>query len=268
MRAATESELAIRRLANESGHGDSLNFENSDRDSKGSILIGELVRFVESKTPFVYVRYGDGEFNSMIGSNRKNSDGHRYFPDSMGVELKRVLTEVRDWTSEGIIRIGGWWDDRHDAFVDSNNLRYTVPWCSPAIFYYEILSLRALWFMAAVRDFEGPKVLVGNEGIRAAAKTFNAEFVEIPALNCWLEYDRIKAECDSHLKNGSLFIHCAGMMSSVLGWDLWKQDQSTIQIDFGHTISACISKARRKYMMRRTDERRCIRKFYRPFFDQ
>lgn len=41
---------------------------------------------------FSFARYGDGEFNAMLGENGANCDGHTYFPE-MGAELGRILSE-------------------------------------------------------------------------------------------------------------------------------------------------------------------------------
>ena len=53
-----------------------------------------LASWVRSETPFCHLRYGDGEFHSLLGRKGRNCDGHDYMSDTMGKELAETLREV------------------------------------------------------------------------------------------------------------------------------------------------------------------------------
>lgn len=245
-----------------------LNIHCEDRDALSVELIEELIGWIESRTPFIHVRYGDGEFRSIVGDRRpSNSDHCHFFTDTLGVALKDVLLGVAKSEDKTGIRIGGWWDERFVGFLREHDLIDRVPWCSAGAFYFGIETLQTLKLIRALDADSRKKVIVGSARVRPAAAVINAEFIEIPLTDCWLDYLNIRRRCIQAVEPGAVFIYSAGFVSNVLGWDLWNMFPGTTHLDMGHVFDACCGYRTRKYIRGHTKARRILKKHYEPLFD-
>jgi hypothetical protein len=245
-----------------------LNGDCSDRDARGPELLAELQQWLATDQPFCHLRYGDGEFNSILGTRGRNSDQHEFFGRTLGKRLLQVLIDAARWRGAGLVRIGGWWDDRFVDLLEQHDLRHTVPWCSAGALYYGIEDLSVLQFLHALRESPRPKVLVGSRRISRAARWLGAKHVPVPLVNCWLRYGQTLEHCLASGNEQTLFIFSAGMMSCVLGWELWQRWPESQQIDVGHIFDACLGYRVRAYMKHSqpTAAKLAIEQHYAPLF--
>ena len=58
--------------------------------------IGDYVDKLKRNVPFSFSRYGDGEWNAILGKPGMNCDGHEFFPE-MGKLLKQTVLNPLDY---------------------------------------------------------------------------------------------------------------------------------------------------------------------------
>ncbi len=144
-----------------------------------------LIESLNIKKNFSLSRWGDGEWMCLLGdwAEGKNTDNHRYYPD-MGERLKEILVtggkgELLALQSLAVKDLG-----HLPAF---NNFVNVNTWSANA----EILSRNHARDKEFFKALEGRDVvLVGNGYLREVPFKVR-QFVEIPLVNCWLEYDKM-----------------------------------------------------------------------------
>lgn len=186
---------------------------------------------------FSYSRFGDGEFACILGKTGCNTDRHTYFPD-LGQRLKQILESSPSYylgLQNLAVRI---YNDNEEfqRLVEMNN------WVDNEIIHHQNGKGRMGELFEAMKDRY--VILVGNETLRNIPFKYEA-FVEIPRLNCWLDYERIREELDDLREPGCVILYCASMMSNVLTHSLF--NLAITQIDMGSSLDPHVNILSRRY---------------------
>lgn len=244
-----------------------------------TVHVETFTEHIRACEPFCHLRYGDGEWLSVLGDAGKNCDRHPYHAETMGKELADALVDVGKLHPDNQqIYVGlhcTWHQDRIQPWIAKRGLVDTVRWIGNIELYCGLASLRTLEFLKAVRDYQGDVVLVANADLGSIADGLDSRHVVIPKVNCYAEIDRIEQECVSYLRAATdsgyptIYLVSASMAAEALIWRLWRRAPGNIFIDTGHIFDAMagIKSGLRKYL--RTNQQgimEVIKERYQPMF--
>lgn len=186
----------------------------------------EVVTRVLSGSRIAFARFGDGEFFCIRGRVGKNTDGHEYFPD-LGKRLKEVL--LKSPATKGFQPL---------ADVLGLTKQYmNIPHVNADVFHD--MSKRGE-FGKIIEYLRSRKCLVVGQPHHA--ELLGAKLIQIPEVNCWLEYEMVKKEI-RRSKNQTL-VFCASMMGTVLVDDF--KDRWQV-LDMGSVFEPYCGRANRVY---------------------
>lgn len=205
---------------------------------------------------FAFTRWGDGEFNAVLGVEGENCDGHEYF-DRLGSLLSGVLLDHRhkDDFLYGILpvalRVHG---DEIDKYF-AKNWRKPPAWCNGRALMDGSRTGNLRPFCTALNKRR--VLLVGSYNLVKAwandpAPLFRVdEFVDVPAKNAFLKMDDTIDKIFLVFKRAraDVILYCAGMMSGVIMhmFHAWGKGQLT-QIDCGSMFDPYYGNISRRYM--------------------
>lgn len=163
-------------------------------------LFDQFLQKLKNKEPFSFVRYGDGELNSLLqidGENYKNTDGHTYFAD-MGVALADILKNKPKYYL-GKQRFG--FDERYpeqiSKFLKDNDLE-NLNWVNADVFHHASINGYFEKFFDMLVKRDDPVILVGPKYLENLGKFYNSHVV-VPDRNCWLKVNEILEDVRGHL---------------------------------------------------------------------
>lgn len=209
-----------------------------------------LARHLERREPFTYVRYGDGEWLSILGLVGRNCDGHDFLPDTLGREL-----------AESLDYFGGAWTDESHVYTGLNAVAFQEPvrrylvehgiaWTAPAVSDSSFTSgwfpRSTLRFIRALKSFSGTKVLVGPGHLRPVAGALGCRHVIAPSTDCYLDLDRMERECRA--AGPALVTVCASMASECLVYRLHRDRPRASYVDCGHIFDPFVGVYSRDYL--------------------
>ncbi len=201
----------------------------------------EMMGMLRDKIRFSWSRWGDGEWNCILGVKGANCDGHEYFPD-MGAALKAVL-ESRPIYYLGLQTMGvNLWrgNPEFERLVSLNQTH----WGNSEILHGASMAGRLGEFFKFLEMNENRIVFVGNVYLKALPVPV-LEHIEVPLKNCWREYQSIKKELSRKIIDGDIILYSAGMMSKVL-IDVFHELPIT-QIDTGSVLDPYAGRCTRVY---------------------
>lgn len=228
------------------------------------VSVETLTELVANQTPFAYLRYGDGEWLSVLGVDGHNCDRHSFLPDSLGRELRQVLRQIADMGRDNErLYVGTTCElhDHSDAFLRSHRMLDRVHWVSDALFRVGLPNLKTRDFIAAVMQYQGVKVLVGNRFLRPVARALGCRHVVIPLRDCYRQIDRLERAC--RFDGPGLVICCASMASECLIWRLYRRNPHTTYVDCGSIFDGMIGRMIRREMREMSET---MRLQYAPLF--
>jgi hypothetical protein len=197
---------------------------------------------LKSREPFAYLRYGDGEWYSILGRLGHNGDGHDFFPETLGVELSETFQYVaRLWPRNELMYMGLNAFVVQDAirrYLVEHDLAYRIHWVCDNLFALGYRDFSTRRFLEAVRDFCGPKVLAGNEALAPVASGLGCRHVVVPRINCYQRIKRLHGEC--RFAGPGLLICCAGMASECLICRVHSENPEGSYVDCGHIFDALV----------------------------
>jgi len=241
-----------------------------------SLTLDDLIEHINNNDPFSYSRWGDGEWQCLLGSHRKwNCDGHRYYPalqkrlkevvlsepkyymglQQMGMDVmgERIFQFTKDlnitWVNSDIIHsanINGAWNVLDKKTRKEIEDRYSH------MRFKKGISLTQLF--KAVKNKNN--VLIGNRWLRHF-KEFHFQYISVPHVDCWLDRPRIfKLACELARTRKHLIFHiCASLMTEVLIDELYNK--------FGHKHTFIdIGSAYDPYVLGDNGKRRQIRSYH------
>lgn len=208
-----------------------------------------LAQHVERRETFLLLRFGDGEWYSVIGASGHNCDGHEFLAETMGRELRSVLDGTTEYSRTGnSIYVGTTCEleDSSRAVLSHIAGAEQIHWVTDALFRQGMRNLQTLRFVRACRDFDGVKLLVGNRFLRPVARAMKAHHIVIPLKNCYGSLDEIERLCRA--QRADLVLCCASMASECLLWRLFQDRPEAIYADCGSIFDVMLKQPiRREY---------------------
>lgn len=189
---------------------------------------------IETNTPFSFAKFGDGEFLCMIKTEGVNgNDGHPYSP-----ELAKKLRDALQFLSAKENSFIAYWiydmiKERDQLFAElkikPNFADYDTILQQERKLDDDLLAFyRAIKTSGRKKIFVGPKILAGVQAFLQCAK-----HIEVPLLNSFSEFPRIKEELMSELTEDGIAIFSAGMPSKPLIHEILRQRPAVTCIDAG-----------------------------------
>lgn len=208
-----------------------------------------LARHLRRGEPFAYLRYGDGEWLSILGRIGSNTDGHGFFPETLGRELGRILeSAARLWPSNDRIYMGInaiVFQDAIRRYLVENDIAYRIHCVSDNLFVLGYRDFSTRRFLEAVNDFRGPKILAGNETLAPVAAGLGCRHVVVPRTDAYREIDRLEREC--RFTGPGLLVCCAGMTAECLISRVHAGNPDGSYVDCGHIFDAFVGNLSRDY---------------------
>jgi len=204
----------------------------------------EILDKLKKGEPFVFSRFGDGEWQCILGDTGANCDGHKYFP-SLGERLKEIVLSASTYDlymQKKATRDMGW---NIRNFQRENNI--DRQWGDADILHNASIEGRLGEFKDALGGIN-EIVIVGNQKVAKWIHTACSIF--IPPKNCWLNYEDTRGACCSWANSGrKIFLFAASMASNVLIDDLHNMyDGKLTLIDVGSALDPyCSDVPIRKY---------------------
>jgi hypothetical protein len=174
------------------------------------ININWFVNKINNNEPFSFVRYGDGEWRCICGYKGKNCDRHDYLPD-----LRKALTNAV--MSKNEILFGMQPKAMKDMRVEILNFlkRHSInrKWVNADVFHKANCQGKLFPF---IRAMSNSKVgIIGPPHIKDSGISFH-HFVEILTHNCFSKVDGVYKRTLDAVKECTILLFCASMMSNVL----------------------------------------------------
>lgn len=196
----------------------------------------------------MHLRYADGEFYSIRGQHGVNADGLAFQSETLGVELHKILVQISNGIAPHRLLVGGdWTNPDHAAYIREFGFERTVPWCPSSIWVNGIVSGELAKFFEALLRNPSPKILVGSEEIRGAARFLKASFVQVPGSASWSARGDVAYDLRQAPKN-AIVMYCAGMASEVFAWTSWKHRTDLTHLDMGHIFDGAFGVRRRAWL--------------------
>jgi hypothetical protein len=222
---------------------------------------------LRDREPFTYLRFGDGEWLSILGREGRTSDGQDFAPATLGRELR--------WSLE---YAAGLWPCNERFYVGLHNGNYRsavcrhlvefrliprVRWVEDNLFAEGLINLATLRFLLAVQRFRQPKVLVANETLAPIARALKCHHIVVPRVDSHLSINAIEDRC--HFCEPSLVLCCAGMTSEPLLCRLHRANPGGTYIDCGSIFDAIVGQPTRPYTQMNIDDvRSTLARYYAP----
>lgn len=209
--------------------------------------------FLNTRHPFSFARYGDGEWKAILGDSGQNCDGHKYFPD-LGLQLASIVKSQPEYymgMQKLAKRLLG---RRIDSFIGDTK----IEWINADLFHHASDKGRLKPFFKIFSA--SPVVVVGPQHLRGLDKYFAVEhFVQVPQKNCWLEFETTLQQVSQILgdKKYHVVLFCSSMMSNVLIDRLYKKNgpHATL-LDMGSVFDPYVGLKSRSYHQKILNELR------------
>lgn len=220
----------------------------------------ELIKKLSKGENFSFSRWGDGEFNAILGAakgqdHKANCDGHRYFTD-MGLRLYKVIKSKPRYVmglQSLAVRLRGE-DPDFKELIDG------IDWVDSDIIHRQSIrtngNLSDLFDVLKQRDI----ILVANENLIPLTMPLykyslldehsNTSFhhILISPKDCWLEYADILKRLRELITKDVVILYCSSMASEVLIDDIYNDyGDAVTQIDIGSAFDPFIGANTRSY---------------------
>jgi RimJ/RimL family protein N-acetyltransferase len=215
-----------------------------------------LIKLERGET-FSLSRWGDGEWNCARGGRHiycpdgvtpgHNCDRHKYFPE-MSDDLRRVLKNNKPYYK------GRWFNEVRQAAIVNHkikeiltDIKIDMNWVNANVF---IDALENGKISKLITQFEKMNFIMVSEPSKRDAPIKYKDYIEIPAINCYLEKERIKADMIkmTQLYDKPVFGLSASMASNVIIDELWDEiGDKCWMIDLGSIWEPLYGKVTRDY---------------------
>jgi len=213
----------------------------------------KVLENLKNNIPFSYARYGDGEWNAILGKvdnngmPKANCDNHKYFPQ-MGKRLKQIIDNKPNYYIglQSLAKKQNTGKPEFDRLIKKNK------WCNTEIFTKASINGNLHMFFDVLK---GKKIIfVTNKHTSDNLNEFFHAPVYVPEINCWNEYDRILSDINKNIKKHDvlrtniIILYSASMMANVLIGDIYAANGNTItQIDTGSVFDPYVGRNTRSY---------------------
>jgi len=197
-----------------------------------------MCKMLKEHTPFTFSRWGDGEWNAILGVKGANCDGHEYFQD-MGERLRGVLKQPQRY----FMGMQGFATKRMGPAIEKWQVENVIQhkWCDADILHN---ASRERWMISRfARELWGRKViLVGPIHLLPMAKWNDWDTMFVPSKNVWLVNDqahKVFEDMQNRIKDEQdpVFLWSCGMPAKI--WiDEWfaKCGATSTHIDTGSML--------------------------------
>jgi hypothetical protein len=215
-----------------------------------------LNRIKDLSDAFTFSRWGDGEWQSVVGTRkRSNCDKHRYFP-TMGEELFNVLADQPDYIMgmQGLaLRIMA---EKIECKIEEANIGH-IEWVDSDVFHQGSLHGHLYRIVEAVNTRR--VLMVGPKQLREinAHPTLPLHywcFVDVPARNAYVQKDAIVEKIKKVLEDYGddadplLISVCASMPAEIILHEIYPLTKGRhTAIDFGSLWDPLVGVASRGY---------------------
>lgn len=212
----------------------------------------DLLNNIEKGESFSFSRWGDGEVNAFLGTDKPhNCDGHKYFKD-MGEELGKILKSEPDYIC-GIqplaMRVRG---DEIRNFCKGLDIK----WCCSDIIHRSNIKGNLNKLFNVLNNSKNYITFVAPGFLKAINKYIKYDsFIEVPKKNCWLEKDRILSllfkageSVKMNKSKNNIFLFCSGMPTNYFIDQMYNKFGNVFQlIDIGSALDPYCGKNTRGY---------------------
>ncbi len=191
-----------------------------------------LNKLIEGEN-FSFARYGDGEFNAILGASKgqqakHNCDGHRYFKD-MGLRLLSILHSKPKYIMglQGLVQRTRKDDTQFHKLIEG------IDWVDSDIIHRASMKGNALYgLLEALGDKD--IILVSKDGLQSMLGWWPyAIHISVNEKDCWLQYDEIITRIRGNIAPNVVILYCAGMPAEVFIDDIYNEFKNVTQIDIG-----------------------------------
>jgi hypothetical protein len=179
-------------------------------------------KLLDENKPYSFSRFGDGEWNAVLGEKGANCDGHEYFPE-LGRELslalshpKKYLYAMQPYALKSMRTV-------IEAFLLKNAI--SVSWQNAEVFHDANKQGRLFPFVNSLR--KKSVVMVGPAYLRVLSESLFPlyNFIEVPSVNCYTAKKEIMEAVRKVAaeKDGLVFAFSASMTTNVIIHQLYDE---------------------------------------------
>ena len=205
-------------------------------DSQEKVGIDFFTKKILNNENFTFVKYGDGEILCMIGGKGENCDHHPY-SEKLKKELEKSFVKLLRLYDD--VYLAEWVDNlvkTRESYVNVNGLK-------PKFADYEcFLTLKEnlndkklLNFYTLLKKTKRKKIFVGPKKLKRVTTMLGIDnFVEVPIINAFSDYDRVLDELvNIGVNDNNIYILCCSMMSCLICSDLKEINKKITLLDVG-----------------------------------
>ncbi|MAI60771.1 MAG: hypothetical protein CMM92_07115 [Rickettsiales bacterium] len=205
-------------------------------DSQEKVGIDFFTKKMLNNENFTFVKYGDGEILCMIGGKGENCDHHPY-SEKLKKELEKSFVKLLRLYDD--VYLAEWVDNlvkTRESYVNVNGLK-------PKFADYEcFLTLKEnlndkklLNFYTLLKKTKRKKIFVGPKKLKRVTTMLGIDnFVEVPIINAFSDYDRVMDELvHIEVNDNNIYILCCSMMSCLICSDLKEINKKITLLDVG-----------------------------------
>ena len=195
----------------------------------------QILDNLEQNKPFVFMRWGDGEWNCIYRKLAKNTntDGHHYFP-----ELARSLKRILESENSNQVFEHGLQNFAKIVFQKEIDLYQNINW-SDADVFVEQSRKGELKIKRILND----SLIVGNKNYLGKFK----HVLEVPKVDAWLQIDSILDEVLDLSHHFDKIFFCCGMMAAPLMQRIHDHFDDLCLVDLGSVLDPYIGIQSRLY---------------------
>lgn len=195
---------------------------------------------------YSFVRYGNGEWDLILGKNWRTGSKTQYFTDDLREAMRETLLQHNGETlgmqRPAYLNKCGLWGPGQN-WLRKNNL-ISLPWREGDVLHDASVAGRLQLFVEAIR---GSVAVIGPDHL--SALPFADQHIKVPPTNAWGAVDKI-------LKEASVLRDCvvlvsAGPAAKVLIHRLHALDRGCAIIDTGAVLDPYCGVMSRRYMYNR-----------------
>lgn len=195
-------------------------------------LLVEWTNNIKNNINFSFVKFGDGEFNCMMGLDGCNCDSHPY-----SKELSDKLYDA--WyflTPLYNIYISPWYtmDFYEKLLSTTNDIKCQLIGTRYEILLQNNLNQEKYHFFKSIKESTRKKIFVGPQRLSGVVDFLDIdEFIRIPLINAFSEYEKILNDIYTQIQNNSIFLFSSGMMTKSLIHKILERNSNITCLDIG-----------------------------------
>jgi predicted glycosyltransferase len=217
------------------------------------------ISLLKESTPFSFARYGDGEWNAILGKKEKNCDQHENFP-ALSKDLQNALINKGQYFYAIQPRAIKNQSKEILSYLKVNKIK--ILWHDSDVFHDANLKSKLYPLIEQLRKMN--VIVVGPKHLeKISPKVFKfANFIEVPSINCYLKKDEIIKEISQHAESNNHYVFAlsASMLSNVIIHELFLRfGKKHWFIDFGSIWDIYAGVKSRGYFCKDKWEKRIIK---------